>query len=592
MYKILFFIVLVAISFSCDQTSKKEAIGDQDLKRPNIILILTDDQGWGDLSSNGNINVETPNIDKLAETGVTFDRFYVCAVCSPTRAEILTGRYHVRGGVWSTGAGGERLDTDETTIAEVLRTAGYATAAYGKWHNGMQAPYHPNSRGFDDFYGFCSGHWGNYYSPMLEHNGEIVQGEGFIIDDFTQHGLDFIEKNKDNPFFLYLPFNTPHSPMQVPDKWWDKYKDRELEMFNRDKNKENIPFTRAALAMCENIDWNVGRIMEKVEELGLSKNTIIMYLSDNGPNSIRWNEGMKGRKGSTDEGGVRSPMIMKWDGSFKAGRKIIEIASGIDLFPTLAEFAGIKLKLEKPLDGKSITPLLVANNPNWEDRIIVNHWRGKTSLRNQQFRLGFQDKLFEIDKDPGQFTDVSEKYPEQYATLMKAKQKWIAEVASELDEKANRPFPIGHPSLFQTQLPARDAIGHGGIERSNRWPNSSYLLNWTSTADSITFNAEVLTSGEYEVELFYTCPKEDIGSTIELSFNNSKLEFKLTEAFDSPLLKDDDIYPRMEGYVKDFKRKNIGIIKLEKGAGLLTLKAKEIPGSQVMDFRLLLLRKM
>nr|MBD3620931.1 sulfatase-like hydrolase/transferase [Sunxiuqinia sp.] len=181
-----------------------------DAQYPNIIFILTDDQGWGDLSISGNTNLETPNIDRLAATGVTFDRFYVSPVCSPTRAELLTGRYHPRGGVYSTSAGGERLDSDETTLADFFKRAGYVTAAYGKWHNGMQPPYHPNARGFDDFYGFCSGHWGNYFSPMLEHNGEIVQGNGFVIDDFTMRGIDFIEKNKDRPFLLYLPYNTPH----------------------------------------------------------------------------------------------------------------------------------------------------------------------------------------------------------------------------------------------------------------------------------------------------------------------------------------------------------------------------------------------
>ncbi|MDX1285575.1 MAG: sulfatase-like hydrolase/transferase, partial [Draconibacterium sp.] len=269
MYKLTIILILMFTLFSCNQKVNKSQPDKLSLSKPNIILILTDDQGWGDLSSNGNTNIQTPNIDKLAETGVTFDRFYVCAVCSPTRAEILTGRYNFRGGIWSTSAGGERLDLDETTIAEVLRDAGYATAAYGKWHNGMQAPYHPNSRGFDDYYGFCSGHWGNYYSPMLEHNGEIVQGEGFIIDDFTNHGIEFIEKNKDKPFFLYLPFNTPHSPMQVPDEYWKKYENKELEKFHRDTEKEDITFTRAALAMCKNIDWNVGRLVNKVEELGL-----------------------------------------------------------------------------------------------------------------------------------------------------------------------------------------------------------------------------------------------------------------------------------------------------------------------------------
>ena len=289
--------VLICLVFvTCNQQKTP------DQSPPNIILILTDDQGWGDLSINGNTNLSTPNIDRLAETGAMFDRFYVNPVCSPTRAEILTGRYHVRGGVYSTSAGGERLDLDETLISEILKDAGYATAAYGKWHNGMQAPYHPNTRGFDDFYGFCSGHWGSYFSPMLEHNGELVTGDGFLIDDLTNHGLDFIEKNKDQPFFLYLPFNTPHAPMQVPDEWWNKFKDKELNMLNRDPEKEDIDFTRAALAMVENIDWNVGRVVEKLEAMSLRENTLVIYLSDNGPNSWRWNGNMKGRKGSTGRG--------------------------------------------------------------------------------------------------------------------------------------------------------------------------------------------------------------------------------------------------------------------------------------------------
>ncbi len=582
----------IAIAFFIFAIFLASCSGKHTKTQPNIILILSDDQGWGDLSCNGNTNIQTPNIDKLAETGITFERFYVCPVCSPTRAELLTGRYHVRGGVWSTSAGGERLDLDETTMAEVFKKAGYATAAYGKWHNGMQAPYHPNSRGFDDYYGFCSGHWGNYYNPMLEHNGEIVSGEGFIIDDFTNHGLEFIEKYKNQAFFLYLPFNTPHSPMQVPDEFWTKFQHKELEMHNRQKLKEDILFTKAALAMCENIDWNVGRITNKIDALGLADNTIIIYLSDNGPNGVRWNDGMKGKKGSTDEGGVRSPLIMNWPGTFKGGKRIKEIASGIDLLPTLAELAGIKLQLEKPLDGRSVKPLIMEETPDWNDRIIYNHWKGKTSLRNQKFRLDNQNNLFDMKTDPGQYTDVSGKYPDVYTTLVRAKEKWVSEVATELDKKTKRPFTIGHPSLQRTQLPARDAIGHGNIKRSNRWPNCSYLLNWISTDDRITFDAEVVSTGKYEVELFYTCPQKDIGSTIELSFGNSVLKYTLNEAFDPPLLDKNDVYPRGEGYVKKFRRVNIGSVHLEKGRGQLTLKANKIPGSQVMDFRLLVLKNL
>ncbi|HAL15167.1 MAG TPA: N-acetylgalactosamine 6-sulfate sulfatase, partial [Planctomycetaceae bacterium] len=201
----------------------------QAAERPNVVVILTDDQGWGDLSINGNTNLQTPNIDQLARDGARFDRFYVCPVCSPTRAEFLTGRHHARSGVFSTSAGGERMNLGEVTIGDMFKSAGYRTAAFGKWHNGMQYPYHPNGRGFDEYYGFCSGHWANYYSPMLEHNGKIVRGDGFVIDDFTNKAMEFIEESVTNksgePFFAYLPYNTPHSPMQVPDRWWDKFKD-------------------------------------------------------------------------------------------------------------------------------------------------------------------------------------------------------------------------------------------------------------------------------------------------------------------------------------------------------------------------------
>ena len=216
-------LLLFGLFLSCQPIAQKSS------PKPNLVIFLSDDQGWGDFSISGNTNLETPSIDGLASDGAIFSNFYVEAVCSPTRAELLSGRYHQRGGVYSTSAGGERLDLDETTLAQVFKEAGYATAAYGKWHNGMQPPYHPNFRGFDDFYGFCSGHWGSYFSPMLEHNGAVVKGDGFLVDDLTNRGLDFIELNKDKPFLLYLPYNTPHSPMQVPDRWFEKFENKELK---------------------------------------------------------------------------------------------------------------------------------------------------------------------------------------------------------------------------------------------------------------------------------------------------------------------------------------------------------------------------
>ena len=559
--------------------------------QPNVVVILTDDQGWGDLSVSGNKNLSTPQVDSLARDGASFDRFYVCPVCSPTRAEFLTGRYHPRSGVYSTSAGGERMNLDEMTIADTFQAAGYATAAFGKWHNGMQYPYHPNGRGFDEYYGFCSGHWGDYFSPPLEHNGRIVRGNGFVIDDFTDRAMAFIEKHKDRPFFAYLPFNTPHSPMQVPDRWWNKFRDKELQMHNRDPQRENLAHVRAALAMCENIDWNVGRLLKKLDDLGIAGDTIVVYFCDNGPNGWRWNGGMKGRKGSTDEGGVRSPMLIRWPGKIVPGRKIPQISAAIDLLPTLADLAGIRVASKKALDGVSLKSLLLDTPGDRPERMIFSHWRGRVSVRTQQYRLDHQGKLYDMAADPGQYTDVSKQHPEVAARLSEAAGTFKEQVLPGYD-KDGRPFPVGHPDYRYTQIPARDGKAHGNIKRSNRFPNCSFFTNWTSLDDKITWDAEVLAGGAYEVEVYYTCPKADVGSTVELSLGDSRLRGRIAEAHDPPTRGgENDRVSRGESYVKDFKPLKLGRIELEKGRGELTLRALEMPGSQVMDFRLIMLTR-
>ena len=560
----------------------------QQSNRPNIVVILTDDQGWGDLSLNGNRNLSTPNIDRLAEQGARFDRFFVCPVCSPTRAEFLTGRYHPRSGVYSTSAGGERMDLDERTIGDTFSEAGYATAAFGKWHNGMQYPYHPNGRGFREYYGFCSGHWGDYFSPPLDHNGKIVQGDGFVIDDFTSHAMAFIEAHRDDPFFVYLPYNTPHSPMQVPDLWWNEFKDKELSMHNREPKRENVPHIRAALAMCENIDWNVGRIVAKLDELDLTDDTIVIYFCDNGPNGFRWNGGMKGRKGSTDEGGVRSPLIARWPNRIKSGQTIVPIAAAIDLLPTLEDLAGIPVASTKPLDGVSLKPLLLEEKIDWPERQIFSHWRGRVSVRTQQHRLDHQGKLYDLSVDPGQTRDVSSQFTSVAADLRAATKAWKEELLPELNSDT-RPFPIGHEDYRYSQMPARDGVAHGNIKRSNRFPNCSYFTNWTSLEDKITWSAEVAADGIYDVELQYACPAADVGSTIELSIGQSRLTAKIAEPHDVPARGGEhDRVARGESYVKDFATVDLGEMRLTKGQKGMTLRALSIPGSQVMEFRLLM----
>ena len=561
--------------------------------RPNVVIILSDDQGWGDLSFTGNKNLQTPNIDKLATNGAFFNHFYVCPVSSPTRAELLTGRYHDRSGVHGVSEGAERLNLDETTIAEVFKKAGYATGAFGKWHNGMQYPYHPNARGFDEFYGFCSGHWGDYFSSQLmDHNGEIVRGNGYITDDLTEKAMAFIGNHRDSSFFLYVPFNTPHSPFQVPDQWWNKFKDKKLEMLADERVIEDFQLTRAALAMCENIDWNVGKILARLKELNLEENTIVIYFCDNGPNEWRWNEGMKGRKGSTDEGGVRSPLIIRWTGKIDPGFRIDEIAGTIDLLPTLADLTGIKYQTQKPLDGVSLKPLLLKKKSEWNERHIISSWNGRVSVRSQNYRMDAQGKLFNMVTDPRQLKDISEEEPEITGQLMLSADQFKTEVLSKIPADARR-FPVGHPDFRYTQLPARDGKAHGNIVRSNRSPNSTYFTNWIKTDDKITWDVEVLSEGDYEVEVYYTCPAKDTGSVFQLSFGLDKLTAKINEPNDPPLRgMEHDRVLRTQSYVKDFKPLKMGVIHLKKDTGDLTLKALEIPGSQVMDFRTLVIKKL
>ncbi len=560
----------------------------QQKRRPNIIVILADDQGWGDLSINGNTNLSTPNIDAIGRQGVQFDRFFVCAVCAPTRAEFLTGRYHARGGVRGVSTGQERLNLDEHTIAQSFQQAGYATAAFGKWHNGSQAPYHPNSRGFAEYYGFTSGHWAHYFDTEMDHNGQLTRGAGYITDDLTNRAMAFIERNRANPFFCYIPYNTPHSPMQVPGKYYDKFAAFQPKLKATNPELEEIGMTRAALAMVENIDWNVGRIQAKLKQLNLDNDTILLYFCDNGPNSWRWNGGMKGRKGQVDEGGIRSPLLLRWPGRIKPGRTIPHIAGAIDLFPTLASLAGIPVKAAKPLDGKDLSPLVLDKPVSWPDRMIFSLQGKRISVRTQQYRLDPEGRLYDMVADPAQRRDIAATQPQLTAKLKQAVQDWAAEVLPNVGPDT-RPYPVGHSKL--TYLPARDGNATGGIVRSNRAPNSSYFTKWSSPDDRITWDIEVAQAGDYEAVLHYTAPQA--GSTIELSFQGAKLQHTIAEAHNPPLygMKEDRHDRGTESYAKAFRPLKLGVLRLPAARGPITLRALKVAGPEVADVRYLMLTR-
>ena len=456
MLKLLF--PLFFLLFFCANTVHGETSLRKD-GMPNIVIFLADDQGWGDLSCNGNTMLKTPNIDSLAKNGVRLDRFYVCPVCSPTRAEFLTGRYHPRTGVRGVSTGLERLNLDEKTLADSFKNAGYATAAFGKWHNGSQWPYHPNARGFDEYYGFTSGHWGEYIDPHLEYNGVPVRGKGFTVDDFTDLALDFMEKNSAKPFLIYLPYNTPHSPFIVPKPFWNNFKDKAIPQRGVEGDREDIDVTRAVLALCENIDVNVGRVLSKIENLGIKENTIVLYFSDNGPNSFRFNGGMKGRKGSTDEGGVRSPGFISWPGKLPAGKTVAQICGAIDILPTLLSLSGISRVGEKPLDGKDLSKLFFDADPQWPDRMIFSNWAGKTSVRTQQYRLDDKGALFDMKNDPAQTKNIAVNEPEVAKKLSDAVAQWRKEVIPKKVD--DRPIPVGFTQMPKTPLPATDSTASG-----------------------------------------------------------------------------------------------------------------------------------
>ena len=566
-------------------------------RRPNIVLMMTDDQGWGDVTAHGNDKLQTPNMDLLAREGAWFDRFYVSPVCAPTRASLMTGRYHPRTGVHGVTRGQENMRLEEVTLADVFKKAGYATGCFGKWHNGRHYPYHPNGRGFDEFYGFCAGHWNNYFSTGLDHNGKDVRSTKFIIDDLTDKAIDFIGANRDRPFLCYVPLNTPHTPWQVPDKYWDRVKKR------GDVDKDT---TICAYAMCENIDDNIGRILKKLDDLKLTNDTIVIFLSDNGPNTGRWNGEMKGRKGSTDEGGVRVPFFLRWPGHVKPS-KIKQIASHIDVLPTLAALAGIGKPKTCPLDGVSLVPLIEGKTKDWSDRMIFSTWGGRVSVRTQQYRANAQ-ALYDMTVDPHQTKNIAADKPEVHAKLAAACKKWSAEVG--LSARKPCPIPIGHPERPVVTMPGHEALlvstkkapapnpktdkGKKKRRRSRTrgisynkgagWAND-WVDNWTEIDAYPYWPVDVVNAGQYEVTLMYACRAADVGAKIRVECGKGSVDGKVTKAHNPEFIHSPDRIARKEVYEKIWAPLKMGKITLARGVNKLVVRAISKPGEKVMELK-------
>ncbi|MCA9138931.1 MAG: sulfatase-like hydrolase/transferase [Planctomycetales bacterium] len=588
-------ICLTLISATINLT-RSDALANE---RPNVLLIMTDDQGWGDLGSNGNEIIATPTLDHLAEQSVRLDRFYVSPVCAPTRAALLTGRYPERSGVAGVTSRLEVMRADETTIAELFRDAGYATGCFGKWHNGAQMPLHPNGQGFDEFFGFCGGHFNLYDDPLLERNGVPVQTKGYITDVLTDAAIDFLSTNRDQPFFCYVPFNAPHGPFQVRQDLFDKY--------NNGKVSEK---TAAVYAMVENIDSNVNRLLETLDRSQQTARTIVIFMTDNGPNGQRFNGGMRGAKGSIHEGGCRVPCLIRWPGVIEP-KTISQITGHIDILPTLAQWCDVALPKKLDLDGKSLVRLIKdGSDDGLAGRSILTYRPnqlkletfGKAAVRTNRHRLTIENgkaALFDMVVDPGQKTDIADQLPD---------------IAKQMKEHADRYFEMIRPSITETRvvpiskqrptfIPSVDATlsGRPGFADDIRWAHS-WVDNWTDATDKIMWPVTFAESGRYQVTLHYVCDSKDVAVTasIEDQHATAVLQRYKSTATVRPDL-DSESEPRR---MLTFRQQSLGIFQVDAGEtsielhrdrdgtmielGGLTITGADVPHSRD-DFHLFLL---
>ncbi len=434
---------------------------------PNVLVVITDDQGWGDLGAHGNPVLKTPQLDAFARQSAWLKNFYVSPVCSPTRSSLLTGQYNYRTGVVDTFIGRSLMRPDVKTLAEYLAAVGYRTGLFGKWHLGDNYPLRPEDRGFQETLRSAGGGLAQpsdhpdmnpktaYFDPILKQNGKEVKTKGYCTDVFTDAALKFITKESDKPFFAYIAFNAPHAPYQVPDDFAAKYAKLDLGEGAFPKTgqpwatkKLNTEDVGRAYAMIENIDVNFGRLMKALEDKQLAENTVVIFLTDNGPGGVRWNGGLRNRKGTVYEGGIRVPCYVRWPAKVKP-QTIDTPLAHIDITPTLCELCGVRP--DGPFDGRSFERMLTGGPGNWPGRTLFVQWhRGDEpekyrafAARGPKYKLvqsngvapnaKWQPKyeLFDIQADPFEEKDLAADKPDEVAQLKREYEAWFADVTKK-----------------------------------------------------------------------------------------------------------------------------------------------------------------
>jgi len=414
------------------------AWGGESKERPNVILIMTDDQGYGDFSCHGNPVLKTPNLDILHSQSVRLTDFHVAPMCTPTRSQLISGLDALRNKARHVCGGLDMLRTDVPTMADIFKTSGYRTGIFGKWHLGDNYPYLPQNRGFEEAlyhksWGITSAgaYWGNdYFDDMFYHNGKLKKYDGYCNDVWFEQASKWIKERakKKEPFFCYLPTNTPHGPLLVPDKY--------AELYKQYGNRANF------FGMIANIDETLGKLIQTLDEIGIAEDTIVIFLTDNGgTGGVKiFNAGMRGKKRSLYEGGHRAACFIRWpNGGLKSGSDIDELTTCQDILPTLIEMCGLKTPAKAKFDGVSLASLLRGTEKTLSDRMIVvqfgidiSKWKGAVMWK--KWRLVKGAELYNIATDPGQKQNIADKHPEIVKKMRDHYERWYAEVKPIADE--------------------------------------------------------------------------------------------------------------------------------------------------------------
>ena len=500
-------LLLAVLFFNCKRGAEGQRTASVP-EKPNVILIMTDDQGYGDLACHGSPYVKTPALDSLYAESIRFTDFHVDPSCSPTRAALLTGNYSSRAGVWHTIGGRSLLKEGMTTMPEVFSSNGYETAAFGKWHLGENYPFRPQDRGFKESIVHGGGgvgqgpdYWGNdYYDDTYKHNGKFEKYEGYCNNIWFDKAIEYIDENKDKPFFCYLSTNLPHAPLLIDEKYVAPYRGRVSERLAR------------YYGMVNSIDEDVKKLLNKIDDVGLRNNTIVIFMTDNGP--CPWfggvimdfdtglveegyTAGMKGGKIWGYENAHRVPFFIRWPkGGITGGKDVNALTGHIDIMPTLIELCGLNSSEKLQLDGRSFAPILREEISKWPDdrTLFVQNQRVEYPIKDKEYQVLTEDwrlvkrdadELYDIKKDPEELNNVANQHPAIVKELYGRYEEWWGDVSVDFDEYAK--IHVGTSHENPVKLYAHDAHSRNGKKiwvvnvskagkyeiRLNRWPEES-----------------------------------------------------------------------------------------------------------------------